>query len=592
MEAVGGGPGRFRLTPQRFAFAFAAFVALGYILYTGHVWEDFLITFRHSKNLAEGRGLVFQPGERVHGFTSPLGVLLPAVFHFLLGNPESFQPALWCFRVLGIAAFAGGIAFFVNTLVRAGAGRWAFAAAAILALESKGVVYSTNGQETGLMIFFLGWSVDLLSRPGPYRWKLLALAWAGLQWTRPDGFVVGASWAIARLIFTNNPDRRELFVAYWKALGLSLLLYAPWLVGTTLYYGTPVPHTVIAKSVSLQAIGSSVEDVMNYVTARMRWLIEPAGFFFGGWPIWSFRFGLTLALAGAASWAIPGGGALSQFARRASFASLLLLAYFCKITIYAWYVPPAAVLLLAALAAAAIDGPIRTAILMTCAYVAAVLVEEARLRIGHSSQNLLLIVGAILVLLSWRDKRWMATASLLVGGAGFLATTLVLSTHQMRMQQEIIENGCRTPVGLWLRDHVADGETVYLECLGYIGYFSERHVLDYPGLATPQVANIHRNRAWEKETTPTERMALMIPDLKPDWLVLRDAELQAAQRLNAIDGYTLRRRFDVGPVIEERCPEMVGVGYLWVDARFNILQRGGATTAPDRRDAPPGGPDS
>src|ERR1700691_4148349 len=36
-------------------------------LYTGHVWEDFLITFRFSENLVLGNGLVYQPGERVCG---------------------------------------------------------------------------------------------------------------------------------------------------------------------------------------------------------------------------------------------------------------------------------------------------------------------------------------------------------------------------------------------------------------------------------------------------------------------------------------------------------------------------------------------
>src|SRR5436305_1716283 len=51
----------------------AAAIATGYVAYTGHVWEDYFITFRFSKNLVEGRGLVYNPGDRVHGFTSPIG---------------------------------------------------------------------------------------------------------------------------------------------------------------------------------------------------------------------------------------------------------------------------------------------------------------------------------------------------------------------------------------------------------------------------------------------------------------------------------------------------------------------------------------
>lgn len=61
-------------------FALCVAVALVYVLITGHVWEDFLIKFRHSRNLVNGHGLVFTPGERVHGFTSAINTLLPALF--------------------------------------------------------------------------------------------------------------------------------------------------------------------------------------------------------------------------------------------------------------------------------------------------------------------------------------------------------------------------------------------------------------------------------------------------------------------------------------------------------------------------------
>src|SRR5580658_2957112 len=85
-------------------FAGAAFaVPLLYALYTGHIWEDFLITFRFSQNLCEGHGLVYRPGERVYGSTSPLGTLLPALCYWMTGQ-TSYLPALWLFRVLSAGA--------------------------------------------------------------------------------------------------------------------------------------------------------------------------------------------------------------------------------------------------------------------------------------------------------------------------------------------------------------------------------------------------------------------------------------------------------------------------------------------------------
>ena len=47
------------------AAALAVVACLGFALFTGHIWEDYFITFRSSLNLATGHGLVYQPGERV-----------------------------------------------------------------------------------------------------------------------------------------------------------------------------------------------------------------------------------------------------------------------------------------------------------------------------------------------------------------------------------------------------------------------------------------------------------------------------------------------------------------------------------------------
>ena len=67
-----------------FAAVFA--LALAFAAFTQHAWEDYYITYRVSKNLATGHGLVYTVGERVHAFTSPLNVLVPAALSILTGN--------------------------------------------------------------------------------------------------------------------------------------------------------------------------------------------------------------------------------------------------------------------------------------------------------------------------------------------------------------------------------------------------------------------------------------------------------------------------------------------------------------------------
>src|SRR3954468_18503114 len=85
------------------AAAFA--VPLLFALITNHAWEDYFITLRASRNLVEGHGLVFNPGERVHTFTSPLGVLIPALCTWIAGVHHE-EAALWLFRIINAALLA------------------------------------------------------------------------------------------------------------------------------------------------------------------------------------------------------------------------------------------------------------------------------------------------------------------------------------------------------------------------------------------------------------------------------------------------------------------------------------------------------
>src|SRR3954468_9902240 len=95
----------------------AALVCIGFAAFTGHIWEDYFITFRASLNLATGHGLVFQPGERVHTFTSPLGTLLPALFA-LGGGANVAVRALWGLRLVSACALGGALWLAARTFLR------------------------------------------------------------------------------------------------------------------------------------------------------------------------------------------------------------------------------------------------------------------------------------------------------------------------------------------------------------------------------------------------------------------------------------------------------------------------------------------
>src|SRR6185295_10128649 len=70
----------------------------------------------------------------------------------------------------------------------------------------------------------------------------------------------------------------------------------------------------------------------------------------------------------------------------------------------------------------------------------------------------------------------------------------------------------------WLKEHGRPDQTVYLEPLGYIGYFSGMHMVDFPGLVAPEVVKVRRDKQVDRMTA--------IPELAPDWVVLRYREVQ------------------------------------------------------------------
>ena len=91
--------------------------------------------------------------------------------------------------------------------------------------------------------------------------------------------------------------------------------------------------------------------------------------------------------------------------------------------------------------------------------------------------------------------------------------------YQLKLQQNIIENGNRKEIGLWLKDHATPNDTVFLEPLGYIGFYSQLKMLDFPGLSSQEVLSARKK-------LQTDRYAKLINELRPNWLVLRPREVR------------------------------------------------------------------
>src|SRR3954464_8789013 len=110
-------PDALRLSRRTGAVIFiaACLICLGYTFCANQTWEDSLITLRHGENLLKGEGLTYNVGTRVHGFTSPINVLLLTFCHFATGQ-SSYVVTLWLYRVFSIAAFAASAALLLKAV--------------------------------------------------------------------------------------------------------------------------------------------------------------------------------------------------------------------------------------------------------------------------------------------------------------------------------------------------------------------------------------------------------------------------------------------------------------------------------------------
>jgi hypothetical protein len=137
--------------------------------------------------------------------------------------------------------------------------------------------------------------------------------------------------------------------------------------------------------------------------------------------------------------------------------------------------------------------------------------------------------------------------------------------RQVAAQQRIIEEGTRRKIGEWLKAHSKPGDAVFMEPLGYIGYFSNLKTYDYPGMSSREI--VASRKAFGEE------WGRLIFDLVPRWIVLRPFEIDRIDRANPVllhDNYQPVQQFDTLAQVREL--NILGRPYLEHDARFTVFE--------------------
>lgn len=211
------------------------------------VKDDAYISFRYAHNLVTGHGLVFNPGERLEGYTNFLWTVLIAPFEAM--GADLFQVS----EVLGTAlAIALLVGMTLTSIHVNGTGRWlAFLWGGFwLATQSSLGLWATSGLELPLAMALPVWGAYLLwtgQRDGDRRRALASGIIVGLGcMTRPDIHLMGIVIGLPLVVEAVRTRRVTAFTALWFAglLGVTVPFHAFRLI----YYGSLLPNTFYVKT--------------------------------------------------------------------------------------------------------------------------------------------------------------------------------------------------------------------------------------------------------------------------------------------------------------------------------------------------------
>jgi arabinofuranosyltransferase len=242
--------------------------------------DDAYIFLRYAKNLSVGIGPVFNAGERVEGYTSPLWLVLVRCLFFIASEPAS---------VVTYVSAAWGLATIVLVSSRTGLG------ALLVAANPAFVFWAWSGMDTALVAFCLTATSVALTRRSM---DAATAGWAGIAFAaaclaRLDAailFPIIAGWIYFR---PGLAGQRSLRAPIAFAIPMTAVaLHGAW---RAVYYGTWLPNTAAAKV----GVGRDVlfSQGVEYLLP-MALVLMPAV-----WLVcWSNRIHRTLALGLTLAW--------------------------------------------------------------------------------------------------------------------------------------------------------------------------------------------------------------------------------------------------------------------------------------------------
>ena len=218
----------------------------GYV-YRGFAFDDAFITYRYARNIAEGQGFTYNPGQWVLGTTAPLYTLILAALGLIWSDFPSLSHVISTMSLAGCGIFA--------YLLRRELNQRIVGFTASLILITNPLVLSTFGMETMFSMMLLMAAVTLYTAR---RFSLTSLALALATVTRADAVlmvvVLGTDYILRQ---------RRLPL---QQVGLYLAVTSPWFAFSLLAFGSLLPNSVAAK-----VHAASVPGAYSFLEGILLW---------------------------------------------------------------------------------------------------------------------------------------------------------------------------------------------------------------------------------------------------------------------------------------------------------------------------------
>ncbi len=241
-----------------------------FALFAHQINDDAFITFRCSRNLADGLGPYYNAGEHVEGYTNFLLMLLIAAV-VRVGGPEAALPAA---KAIGLLAGLGTLvltqmlcAAWVRRIrsMAGSAALLAWSASAIVAGNTAFALNSTTGLETTLFAFWIALGLWQLQAASDRRgWRGAGLSFALAALTRPEGAWIFGGVVAARLVLAEWSDAARRARLLLDGVVVGAVVGAHTLMRLSLYDGEWLPNTYYAKQGGFAGGGTAAEYAWNF----------------------------------------------------------------------------------------------------------------------------------------------------------------------------------------------------------------------------------------------------------------------------------------------------------------------------------------